>query len=156
MANKVIFDDKLKTAEYWLGSSLPIKIELNRVLAIGEFTTSGGPFSDDYCLYLIAPPIWYAIPMDSNGMMDFVKFLEIEFDTEIRTTLANSVTEKSRIIYPARLKDKEFLATELYKPKDWLDRLKVRFGIKPDRILKLHSDMNEILKTGLKDDVKKI
>jgi hypothetical protein len=149
MKNKITFNDKLKKAEYYLGQSGPIKIELKEVLGIGEFTTSGGPLSDDYNLVLIAPKIWFAIPMDSDGIWDFIKWLEVEFKIEIKMILANSVIDKSRMIYPEQLKGKEFVKYEQYNPKDWLDSLKVRVGIKPDKILKLHSDISEMLKTGM-------
>lgn len=149
MRNRVTFDDKLKTAEYYLGQSGPIKIELNQVLGIGEFTTSDGPLSDDYNLVIITPHIWFAIPMDSDGITGFIKWLEVEFKTEIKTALANSVAENSRMIYPKQLMDKEFIKCEQYKPKNWIDSLKVQLSIKPDKILKLHSDINDILKTGM-------
>ena len=149
LKKKVTFDKKLRTAEYYLGHSGPIKIEIDRVLGIGEFTTSSGLLSEDYNLVLIAPKIWFAIPMDSDGITDLIKWLEVEFKTEIKTVLANSVFEKSRLIYPEQLRDKEFIRSEQYIPKEWLDNLKVRLGIKPDKILKLHTDISEILKTGM-------
>jgi hypothetical protein len=149
MRNKVTFNNTLKTAEYHLGHSGPIKIDLNQILGIGEFTTSCGLLSHDYNLVLITPNFWFGIPMDSDGITDFIKWLEVEFKTEIKTSLANSVIEKSRMIYPEQLKDKEFIKSEHYKPKNWLDSVKVKFGIKPDKILKLHTEISEILKTGM-------
>lgn len=145
MGNKVTFDSAVKTAEYYLGETGPIKIEISQVLAIGEFTTSAGPASDDYCLYLITPIFWHAIPMDAEGMEPFVKWLEVEFNTDLKTTLANSVIENSRMMYPEQLREKQFLQFADYQPKDWFDKLKVRLGLKPDKILKLHPEVNEIL-----------
>jgi len=145
MGNKVIFNSTLRTAEYYLGETGPIKIELDQVLAIGEFTTSGGPVSDDYCLYLITPVFWHAIPMDADGMEAFVKWLEVEFNTDLKTALANSVIENSRMMYPEQLREKEFLQFVDYQPKNWFDNLKVRLGLKPDKIFKLHPEVNEIL-----------
>jgi hypothetical protein len=145
MRNKVNFNSSLKTAEYYLGETGPIKIDLDQVLAIGELTTSAGPASDDYCLYLITPIFWHAIPMDAEGMEAFVKWLEVEFNTDLKTALANSVTEKSRMMYPEQLREKQFLQFADYQPKDWFDKLKVRLGLKPDKIYKLHPEVNEIL-----------
>lgn len=146
MRNKVTFNDKLKIAKYYPGHSGPVTIELNQILGIGEFITSGGPLSDDYYLVLIAPELWFAIPMESHGMTGFVKWLEVEFKTEINTTLANTITEKSRMIYPEQLRVKEFIKCEQYNPKNWIDSLKIKFSIKSDKIIKLDSDISEILK----------
>jgi len=113
-----------------------LKIDINDVVVIGEYTNADGPYFDDWFLTFITKNgQWQSIPWYADNIDKLTQYLSNKFDQDFNITfLANSTEWKSIILYPIYLKEKTLFTltpSSTYKePKTFFDKLlsSVGFG----------------------------
>ena len=79
-------------------------IELKSIQLIGEYTTEGGPFVDDYFLvFANSNGTLYEVSNDLTNDPTFWAKLSDELNCQLQPELANSTDFNSRILYPGHL-----------------------------------------------------
>jgi hypothetical protein len=85
-------------------------IPINELVFIGEYTTSAGPWFDDW-FYVFSNEYntWYEVPFEAEfaGATEFWKLLGEKLNCELVPSLANSTVWKTNVIYPANLDGEE-------------------------------------------------
>lgn len=96
--------------------------EVKDIALIGEYTTSDGPGLDDHFLVVI----------DSEGnehtfrpteLPEILAWLKDTATAGLDTKLHATTSEASRIIFPARLAERELYKFSHHPPKSWLLRM---------------------------------
>ncbi|WP_316772338.1 hypothetical protein [Pedobacter frigiditerrae] len=98
------------------------EIPISEIKAIGEFTTSNGPFLDDWFLTLITKNEWHEIPMDVIGVDEFFLNLGEVLGVKLEYQLTNSTIWKTRIMYPESLKERELYNMVKKRSKNFFKR----------------------------------
>jgi hypothetical protein len=136
-------DDKV----VWTINGQPMyQIPVSDIKIIGEFTTSDGPFLDDWFLTIITHDAWLEIPMHVNGMGQCITDLEKKLKTSLNYQLANSASWKTRIMFPDGAKDQELYDIIDIGSKTFWNRVKKIFGLQSSA-RKLSDKAQKILKS---------
>jgi len=136
-------DDKV----VWTINGQPMyQIPVSDIKIIGEFTTSDGPFLDDWFLTIITHDAWLEIPMYVTGMGQFINDLEKKLETSLNYQLANSASWKTRIMFPDGAKDQELYDIIDIGSKTFWNRVKKIFGLQISA-RKLSDTAQKILKS---------
>lgn len=98
------------------------EIPISEIKAIGEFTTSNGPFLDDWFFTLITKNEWHEIPMDVIGVDEFFLNLGEVLGVKLEYQLTNSTIWKTRIMYPESLKERELYNMVKKRSKNFFKR----------------------------------
>lgn len=111
-----------------------VKVNLNEVVLIGEYTTDEGPIFDDWFLaFVYADGSWDKISVYADRIDEIIEYLGTRFNFNSSFHLANSAVWNSNIFYPKILlgtKLFEMTSPDGYKePKTFLDHIKVALGI---------------------------
>ena len=120
-----------------------MKIDVKEIKAIGEFTTADGPYTDDWFLTFITKNKWIEIPMYTDGMTDFLTDLGKIIGADLNVKLTNCADWKTRIMFPAELKEKELYGIENIEPKTFWERIKRGIGMQ-ENIRVFSSDLKQI------------
>jgi hypothetical protein len=80
--------------------------DLNKVVVIGEYTNSNGPWFDDWFItFVLYDGSWQSIPWYVTNIDKLTKVLSDKFQTDLsQSYLVNSAQWKSLIRYPVELK----------------------------------------------------
>ncbi len=117
------------------------EIPVEQISAIGEFTTSAGPYFDDWYVTFITQNDWYEIPMDVSGIDELFLGLGNKLGVDLSYQLTNSTTWKTRIMYPEKLKERELYKIVNKSPKNFIKRL---LGLK-ERVREISPEITNIL-----------
>jgi hypothetical protein len=112
-----------------VGGLNPLKIDVDKIKVIGEFTTADGPYADDWFLTFITQKDWIEIPMYTNGMTNFLTDLGKILKADLNAKLTNSADWKTRIMFPNEFKEKELYEIENVEPKTFWEKIKKRIGM---------------------------
>ncbi len=110
-------------------------VDLDKVVAIGEYTTDSGPFTDDWFLvFVFKSGAWEEVSVYTDGFQELALYLTELFGIDFsKPFLANSTEWKSFVRYPKSLEGKElFVLTppKGYKPPTtFLQNMKVALGL---------------------------
>jgi len=100
-------------------------IPIVELVFIGEYTTSAGPWFDDW-FYVFSNKYdtWYEAPFEVSNDLFWVQ-LNNQLDCELAPNLANSTVWKSNVIYPVSLNGEELfmILPQPGKPKTFWQRL---------------------------------
>ncbi len=87
------------------------ELPAQEIAVVGAWTTSAGPFIDDYFLVLVrGDGMVYEAPMYADGRDDVLVALGAVLGGEIRPGLANSTTWRAEVVWPPAL-----VGTPLYE-----------------------------------------
>lgn len=105
----------------------PIGFDASRARIIGEYTTSGGPFFDDYFLVVVCEnPVETLIwPMECSSHVR--RALSRVLGCELRTGLANRTDFASRVMWPPPLMENPLFDFHPIKRKGLMGRVKDYF-----------------------------
>ncbi len=98
-------------------------INLSDVHIIGEYTTSEGPYLDDYFFVFLTAKEkgWHEASFYADGREDFLKDLSNALSCPVVLGLCNSANFRTRIIWPLHLSGKPFM--EIMPKPTWFGRL---------------------------------
>ena len=88
-------------------------VPLHDVAVVGEFTTSEGPFIDDWFLVFVprSGDRWFAASVYADGTSELLAHLSTILGCALPLALANSARRANRIIWPAALADRPLLTS---------------------------------------------
>ena len=128
-----------------IGGINPLKINVSEIKAIGEFTTSDGPFIDDWFLTFITQTDWIEIPMYTNGMTEFLAELGKVLNSDLSAKLTNSSEWNTRIVYPTKFRESELYEIEFIEPKTFYKKFKKWIGMQ-DNVRAYSTELKKIIK----------
>jgi hypothetical protein len=100
------------------------QMHISNVKLIGEYTTSAGPFLDDYFfIFAESEDKWFEVSNDAISGSDFLDRLGELLHVKISLGLANSAEWRSRVLYPESL-----IGQTLFKPLVQMERPRKLFG----------------------------
>jgi hypothetical protein len=112
-------------------------IPLNKVKAIGEYTTSEGPLVDDwFYLFFISQNDIRQVSAYATNLNSVLESLSAKYKCDIIGHLSHSTTFESNVIWPTQLRGQkvyEALATD--GPKTVWERIKFTFGQNVEMVL---------------------
>ncbi|MGN6434990.1 MAG: hypothetical protein ACTHMM_00595 [Agriterribacter sp.] len=145
-----------KQVEWCRSDGSVVCVNLHEVVVVGEYTTSAGPFADDWFLvFVLRSGEWKAVSVYAEGYNELAnelsKFYGLNFEEHF---LCASTEWRSFIRYPASLKGNELfkhVPSKSYKPPTSLfQNFKRAFGLdscSKDRNIELTPEVkNELLK----------
>ena len=92
---------------YELDSENKWELLIEKIKLIGEYTTSAGPYTDDYFFVFIEKEDeWWQAPTTAIEHEAFWRELGLKLGTSLVPGLAASVDWKTRVIFPPELEDK--------------------------------------------------
>lgn len=112
-----------------------VKIDLKKVVVIGEYTTDAGPFADDWFLAFVFPTgDWESIPVYARGVDGLTEHLSKVYRIDFsKYFLANSTRWRSFVRYPTDIEGEELFVMELPKgykpPASFFQQVKYALGI---------------------------
>ena len=112
-----------------------LRVHIDDVLVIGEYTNSSGPWFDDWFLTFVTKDgQWQSIPMYADNINQLFDILCTKFDPDLReNSLTGSTSWDSAILYPISLRGKKLFKltpTETFKePKTFFDKLLSSIGL---------------------------
>jgi hypothetical protein len=88
--------------EYW-------RLPVAKVRVIGEYTTAAGPGLDDYFFVFVTDDSesWFEASFYADGGDSFLSELNKLLGAEIRAGLCNSISWKTRVLWPKTLEGEE-------------------------------------------------
>ncbi len=111
-----------------------LQFDINDIVVIGEYTTTDGPWLDDWFLIFITKKDQsLSIPFYANNIDELLQYLTKKFhDDFTKACLANSSEWNSIVLYPKHLKGKALFTLALsdtYKvPKTFLEKVTASVG----------------------------
>ena len=133
LSGKVFIDNGFV---YWeVQNNIVLDLPIKEIKFIGEYTTSNGPFIDDWYLVLYCKNFFKEISMYADGMDKTLSFLSSHYNFDIKTNLANSSTFNTRILYPSELLGAPFWEIKIKESNTLLGKIKKALGFKNKEIL---------------------
>lgn len=101
------------------------QLSLSDIVCIGEYTNESGPYGDDYFLAFVTKECdaWYEASIFAEGYDIFLGKISVALSEEIKPSLANSTSFKSRILWPKHLLGQEMFE---FRYKGFCGWLKLR------------------------------
>lgn len=138
---------KGSTLYYECKGEVFFELELENVKLIGEYTNDQGPFFDDWFLVFVdVQNRSFKVSMYSENIENTIDEIVKFFQFERTLSLVNSADWKSVILWPERMKGKEFLQLIQVKPTTFLGKIGAIFGLKRTG-LDVTDEVKEFLKT---------
>ena len=99
-------------------------VTLDRIVVIGEYTTSEGPFVPDYFSIIIDDTeTWHMLPHGAAGYQEAFDRIAKLFETNWSYGLANITDYASRVMWPGILENKPAFRFDLCPAAGWLSKL---------------------------------
>jgi hypothetical protein len=124
------------------------RIDVAAVRAFGEMTDTAGPLLDDYwlCFVVEGEPAWHRASFYAVGRDELLAWLSARLGEKLELELVNSTDLRSRVVWPAELRDKPLFTFQALSPRGWWQRLLNSIGIwRLHRALKLHPALQQVL-----------
>jgi hypothetical protein len=120
-----------------------VTIPLNKVKVIGEYTTSDGPYADDwFYLFILSPTDLRQVSAYAANISAVLESMSSRYKCEIVGHLAHSTAFDSNVLCPSQLRGtKVYETTAEHKPTTIWQRVLTTFGLTS--------------KMGLTDDLRK-
>ena len=120
-------------------------VSLSEIAVIGEFTTDGGPFGDDYFLVFVSRTrdCWYEASFYAKGRDELLDQLSAALGDRLQLGLANSANFASRIIWPPAFADRPLFSFTRVSASSFRGRL--RTAIVPEMARTLSQDVVSVL-----------
>jgi hypothetical protein len=100
------------------------EVPVSEVRVIGEYTTEGGPWADDWFVLLVGKDgNWFEAPADVHNLGVVLTGLGERLQAPIAVALANSTSFRSRILWPPSLQGQQLLDFRPRRFRNWLLRL---------------------------------
>ena len=90
------------TIVYTLPEREAWRVPVADVRVVGEFTTTDGPYGDDYFFVFIARDQWFEASFYAEGRDSFWAALSQKLGHKLETGLCHSTSLASRVLWPAR------------------------------------------------------
>ncbi len=82
------------------------RVATDQIQVVGEYTTSAGPYMEDYFLVFVRDRnTWYEVPVSATGMDRLLQSLSRHLESELSLNLGNSVDLRSRVLWPSTPSD---------------------------------------------------
>lgn len=124
-----------------------VRVRINDIVAIGEYTTADGPLADDwFMVFVCSGGEWYQISRYAENMDEVLKTLSAHFNSDLNTSfLVNSTEFRSIVLYPLVLREKplfQILDSPTKNNKNFLKKLLVSVGLESQ----IYFDLSEEIK----------
>ena len=115
---------------YWIsGKRILTRIPINDIKIIGEYTTDGGPYKNDWFLVFITSlKDIREISVYALGAEEMLKELGQQINSRLSVQLANSSDWKSIILWPNIFYGKELFSLTPKQPANFREKLKSMIG----------------------------
>ena|ERR1700722_2043331 len=121
------------------------RLPLAKLRAIGEYTTSEGPYLDDYFIVFVSDKADFCTAsFYADGRIPFLLTLSEKIGDKINLGLSNSANWKTRGVWPKAIEGQEFLH-RIPEPKAKNLKGKLRQFLHPRASLKLTQPVIEII-----------
>lgn len=115
-----------------------VRIAVDEIRLIGEYTTSDGPFVDDWFIVFLTSPIdWKQISHYTPGMPELLRELSQLLDAAIVGSLSWSTNWKTSIIWPPTVAETEMWDVQIKPPETLWQKLRGTLGMGSDQTLVL-------------------
>jgi hypothetical protein len=116
---------------YWnQGNSNLLTLEIDKIKVIGEYSTEGGPFVDDwFIVFVMSIDEVNQISAHAEGLEKVLKELSESKGTGVVGSLFYSTQWKTNVIWPKELEGQELFELVNLPPKNRWERLKIRIGL---------------------------
>lgn len=127
-SGKTFIDNKTIVWEY-AGKAI-LRIPIDEIKLIGEFTNAKGPFEDDWYLVIYNDKsLFYEISMYAENVKEMLDELGKLLQVELYGTLANSAEWKSQIIFPLEYREEILWNLVKISPASIFEKLKSLIGV---------------------------
>jgi|HubBroStandDraft_2_1064218.scaffolds.fasta_scaffold07455_8 hypothetical protein len=100
-------------------------INLEDIKLVAEYTTTEGPWGDDWFLVSALAhktPHFFTLPLSTNGIETLLKLVRTQFATNLRLT---DCTEwKSVVLWPKAIEGTQLIEFGEHEPRNWRERLR--------------------------------
>ncbi len=127
-ATKVFLADKCVVLTQ--GSKEVVRIPIDSIKLIGEYTTANGPVADDwFIVFMTSEKNWTQISHYTPGMLEMLQELGAHLEAEVIGSLAYSTSWKTNIIWPQQVAGQEMWDAISEVPTTLVGRLKKALGL---------------------------
>ncbi|HEX8657562.1 MAG TPA: hypothetical protein VF690_08515 [Hymenobacter sp.] len=113
-----------------------VRIPVPEIKLIGEYTTSAGPFVDDwFIVFMTSEKNWKQISEYTPGMLEMLQELSSHLKAETIGSLAASTSWRTNIIWPQRVAGQEMWNVVSERPITLLEKLKKSMGFADQQLV---------------------
>lgn len=115
---------------------------INNIKVIGEYTTSEGPFIDDwFFVFILSADEIKEISAFAEGIHEVLIYLGKIKDAEIYGQLASSTQWKTRVIWPRIIEGQELYERNEFSPQNMWEKIKNKLGPKKFYEIRLTNEL---------------
>jgi hypothetical protein len=120
------------------GDEVYVRIPVDDIKLIGEYTTGNGPMVDDwFIVFMTSPTDWKQISEYTPGMQEMLQALGQLLDAPVVCSLFNSTCWKTSIIWPPSVAEMEMWDVQTKPPVTLWQKLKGTLGMGGNQTLVL-------------------
>ena len=115
-----------------------IRIPVDNIKLIGEYTTGNGPLIDDwFIVFMTSPTDWKQISEYTPGMQEMLQELGQLLGAQIVCSLFSSTSWKTSLIWPPSIAEMEMWDVHTKPPETLWQKLRATLGMGNDQTLVL-------------------
>jgi hypothetical protein len=127
------------------GDEVLVRIPVDEIKLIGEYTTGNGPLIDDwFIVFMTSATDWKHISEYTPGMQKMLQELGQLLDAEIVGSLSWSTSWITNIIWPPSVAEVEMWDVRTQLPETLWQKLRARLGMGSDQTLVLTQAANSV------------
>ncbi|MGH9703664.1 MAG: hypothetical protein ACRD4K_09835 [Candidatus Acidiferrales bacterium] len=126
---QLVLNPRHTALEYWRpDGQLLWECPLRPIVLMAEYTTSEGPFVDDYFLVFVSKEnekyYFATASFYSDGREALIDYLSKKWGVRVELGLANSTGWKSRVVWPPEIAGRDYFSSSEAQPGGGLEKLR--------------------------------
>lgn len=122
------------------------QIPIRDIKIIGEYTTSAGPFVDDwFFVFILGVSDIRQISAYATGTEEMLEQLGRQINTELGGQLADSANWKTNVLWPTSLRGQELLSLTEKQPTGTWEKIKFKVGLTDNKEIELTDNLKKFL-----------